>query len=194
MHYDHNSHHRKSIRLNDYDYSQEGIYFVTICTKNMECVFGDVVDGEMVLNEYGEIVKHCWYDLPKHFPNVALDEHIIMPNHFHAIVKIIRCRGLINQTPTGNHNQTNNKWILQKNPFVTLGKTVRTFKSKSSYLIHNNNRLIFRWQRNYYDRIILSEAELYFTQEYIKDNPANWGFDRNNPKNIQDIFRQQTQR
>ncbi len=81
-------HHRKSIRLKDYDYSQAGAYFVTICTKNKECLLGDVVDGKIVLNDIGEFVQQCWLNIPEHFPNGIVDEYIIMPNHIHGIVII----------------------------------------------------------------------------------------------------------
>ncbi len=82
-------HHRRSIRLKGYDYSRAGAYFVTICTQNRECLFGDIVDGEMMLNKNGEIVESVWNDLPNHYAHVELDYHIIMPNHIHGIIIIV---------------------------------------------------------------------------------------------------------
>jgi REP element-mobilizing transposase RayT len=79
-------HHRRSIRLRDYDYSQVGAYFVTVCTHNRTCLFGDVVDGEMVTNDAGRIVQAIWKALPLHYPGVALDEFVIMPKHVHGII------------------------------------------------------------------------------------------------------------
>ncbi|MDH5681100.1 MAG: transposase, partial [Spirochaetota bacterium] len=88
MRYDPEKQHRKSIRLKDYDYSQAGFYFVTICTKNRECVFGEVVGGEVVLSHQGQIVEECWKAIPEHYPSVRLDEFVIIPNHVHGILCI----------------------------------------------------------------------------------------------------------
>ena len=82
-------HHRRSIRLPGYDYSQAGSYFVTICAQDSECLFGDVVDGMVVLNDAGRMVQTVWDELPKHYPGVQLDEYIVMPNHFHGIVSLV---------------------------------------------------------------------------------------------------------
>jgi REP element-mobilizing transposase RayT len=81
-----NKHHRKSIRLKEYDYSQPGEYFVTICTHSHECVLGKIIHGEMRLNEIGKIVEKCWKEIPIHFPNTELDEFVVMPNHIHGII------------------------------------------------------------------------------------------------------------
>ena len=82
------AHHRRSIRLKHYDYSQPGAYFVTICTHARACVFGDVVDGTMVLNDAGKMAAQCWRAIPEHFPHVALDVFVVMPNHVHGILFI----------------------------------------------------------------------------------------------------------
>jgi len=86
MKFDPQRHHRRSIRLKGYDYTQPGGYFITICTYQRECLLGEIIDDEMVLNPAGEIVQHAWDDLPNHFPNVVLDQFCIMPNHVHGIV------------------------------------------------------------------------------------------------------------
>ena len=88
MKYNPDIHHRRSIRLQGYDYSQYGAYFVTLCTQNRECLFGEIVNGEMILNEYGKIVEQCWFNLPNYYNNIVLDAYIIMPNHFHGIIFI----------------------------------------------------------------------------------------------------------
>ncbi len=79
---------RKSIRLKEFDYSQPGAYFVTICTRDREHIFGEIVDGEMRLNANGQIVEECWETLPSHYPNMELDAFIVMPNHVHGIIVI----------------------------------------------------------------------------------------------------------
>jgi len=81
-------HHRKSIRLKGYDYSQNGLYFITICTYNRECLFGEIVDKEMILNDAGKIANECWLNIPEHFPNAVLHEHVVMPNHVHGIIEL----------------------------------------------------------------------------------------------------------
>jgi REP element-mobilizing transposase RayT len=87
--YDPARHHRRSIRLRGYDYTQAGAYFITICTQGRECLFGEVADDEMHLNEYGRIVRDVWFDLPNHVSNVVLDAFVVMPNHVHGIVVIV---------------------------------------------------------------------------------------------------------
>jgi putative transposase len=88
MPYNPDIHHRCSIRLKGYDYSQQGAYFVTICTYKRNCLFGEIVDGEIKLNTNGEIVRGCWLSIFRHFLNVELDEFVIMPNHLHGIIII----------------------------------------------------------------------------------------------------------
>ncbi len=101
MKYDPEKHHRRSIRLGGYDYSQPGAYFITLCTHNRQCLFGDVVNGKMVLNGYGKIVEHCWLEIPQHFEHVELDEYVVMPNHIHGII-IIKNVGAIHELPLPN--------------------------------------------------------------------------------------------
>ena len=88
MPYDPETHHRRSHRLPGYDYSQPGKYSITICTQNKLHLFGQVVEGAIHLNELGEHVGVCWRWLAKHFPYVAIDEWILMPNHLHGILEI----------------------------------------------------------------------------------------------------------
>lgn len=95
---------RHSIRLKGYDYSQEGLYFLTLCCKDRICRFVKVVNGEMILNETGKIAEVCWLQIPKHFPNVVLHEFVIMPNHIHGIVEIV-----------GTKNQSGNEIVGAKN-------------------------------------------------------------------------------
>jgi len=103
MKYNPDIHHRRSIRLQGYDYSQSGAYFITTCTQNRECLFGEIHNGKMYLNEYGEIAKKCWVEIPKHHQNVQLDEYVIMPNHIHGIVVINEpAVGAIHELPLRN--------------------------------------------------------------------------------------------
>lgn len=79
-------HHRRSIRLKGYDYSQRGAYFITICVQDRACLFGRVADGQMELNEAGKMIEKWWQKIPEKFPDVELGEYTVMPNHFHAVV------------------------------------------------------------------------------------------------------------
>jgi REP element-mobilizing transposase RayT len=89
MIYDPQRHHRHSIRLQGYDYTQPGAYFITICAYQRECLFGEIQNGQMALNEYGRIAQACWEEIPRHFENVELDEWVVMPNHIHGIMVIV---------------------------------------------------------------------------------------------------------
>jgi REP element-mobilizing transposase RayT len=86
MRYDPKEHHRRSIRLRDYDYAQAGAYFVTVCAEGHTCLFGDVIDDEMRLNDAGRMVQAVWNELPDHYPGVETDAFVVMPNHVHAII------------------------------------------------------------------------------------------------------------
>lgn len=90
MKYNPDVHHRRSIRVKDYDYSRAGAYFLTMCLQSKRCLFGNVANGEMMLNDAGKSVRHIWNDLPKRFLSIKLDKYVIMPNHMHGI---IICRG-----------------------------------------------------------------------------------------------------
>jgi len=164
--------HRKPNRLKNFDYSSSGWYFVTICTKDRQEYFGNIINNKMNLNEYGEIVNDIFKSLPNHH-QIDLDIYQIMPNHIHFILIIPYRRGFARKTPTfGN---------------VTSGSlpcVIRSFKSETTKQIH---RFIHKpqfvvWQRNYYDHIIRNEYSLFRIRKYIKDNPRNWEDDRNNIK------------
>ena len=166
---------RKSIRLKDYDYSSSGAYFVTICTKNREEIFGSVgvVRGQpkMILNNLGKIVESVWQSLPQHHP-VELDQFQIMPNHIHMII-------IIGSRLTGGSR-----------PAPTLGTTLGTilglFKSTTTKQIRImvNNPQFPVWQRNYYEHIIRNDQDLEKISQYIIDNPQMWERDRNNQENL----------
>ena len=181
MTYNPNRHHRRSIRLQGYDYSQVGAYFVTICTYGRECLFGEVIDGEMLLNEYGRAVEQEWLKTPKIRPNVRLDKFIVMPNHLHGVIIIEhRVSNTINpycDTP------------LLRSPSQTLGAIVRGFKGAITKYIHQSLNLPGTpiWQRNYYERILRSEDDLKQVREYIISNPAKWDLDEENPANYKSI-------
>ena len=104
--YNPNIHHRKSIRFKNYDYAQEGLYFVTICVKNHNCLFGKIISGKMQLNKFGEIIHDEWLKTSYLRSNICLHNFVVMPNHFHGILEIVDnlmdvgCRGVARNAPT----------------------------------------------------------------------------------------------
>jgi putative transposase len=194
MKYDPQIHHRRSIRLKGYDYSQPGGYFVTIVTQNRECLFGDVVDGEMVSNELGKMVLFTWNDLPNHNQHIILDEFVIMPNHFHGIIFInagagsniagagLDIVGVDLNVDVGAGSEpapTMNKMKKRHG----LPEIVRQFKTFSARRINKNRGTSGApvWQRNYWEQIIRNEKSLNNFRQYIIQNPSNWQTDAENP-------------
>ncbi len=186
MKYDPEKHHRRSIRLENYDYSNEGAYFVTICMEEKDLYLGRIVKDEIELNRFGESVDKCWNDLPQHYPHVELDEFVIMPNHVHGIIALkeednvgaglrparIKRAGLRpapTPAPTKHHG---------------LSEIVRAFKSFSSRHINKIRQTPGTrvWQRDYFERVVRDEEELYNIRQYIIDNPINWATDKENPQ------------
>ncbi|MFH1837941.1 MAG: transposase [Candidatus Kuenenbacteria bacterium] len=173
-----NYHHRQSIRLKGYDYSQNGAYFITVCVQNKECIFGKIENEKIILNQYGEIAKKYWLEISNHFPNVILDEFVIMPNHIHGIIIIDASVGVIHELPLQKMQIIRRKMLLPK--------IIGFFKMNVAKLINIklNRQGQSIWQRNYYDHIIRDEKSLNEIREYIVNNFLKWELDRNNPKNL----------
>lgn len=162
---------RRSIRLSEYDYSQNGAYFITICTHEKKHLFGKIDNGEMVLNGLGKMVERCWVDIPYHFPSIVLDEFVVMPNHVHGIL-FIENSFYINDSGRGLPWQTPTKWNgLQKQ---SLGSIVNQYKGSLKRWANANNYSYFSWQRNYYEHIIRFDESLHTIREYILNNPIAW--------------------
>ncbi len=142
-------------RLKGYDYSQDGKYFITINHKNNYRIFGEVQNGVMLLNDLGRAVEKCWFELPKHYNNLILDEFIVMPNHVHMIM-------IIKNPETGKRHG--------------ISEFVRNFKTFSSKGINetNNTPGVSNWQKDFWDIIIRSEVEYQQIKQYIRANPKNW--------------------
>jgi len=179
---------RRSIRLKEYDYASPGWYYITICTHNRACLFGDINNGKMVLNTFGELVEFTWYDLPNHNTNIFLDQFIVMPNHIHGIIVLNDVYDTVGAgsepAPTGHHNTTNLQINTKPKPHG-LPEIVRQFKTFSARRVNQKRQMIGYpvWQRGYYDRIIHNEQELYEIRKYIRNNPSKWELDNENPDN-----------
>ena len=167
-------HHRHSIRLQGYDYSQTGAYFITICTHDRDCLFGFINDDEITKNEYGVIVEREWIKTSAMRLNIELDEFTIMPNHLHGIIIIteckdtMQCRGTMHRAPTVEQ--------FGKPTSNTIPAIIRGFKSAVTKQINEMRQTpgVPVWQRNYFEHIIRDEKELHRIREYIVANPANW--------------------
>lgn len=188
---------RRSIRLKGFNYSRNGAYFVTLCTKERESLFGKILEGEMVTNDAGQVIRTVWNDLPEHYPHVELDQFIVMPNHIHGILLLVGA-GLKPALDKVNDANVQNRFGLKPNwaglkPAPTgkrhgLSEVIRGLKTFSARQINRERNMPGRpvWQRTYYDRIIRNETELNRIREYIINNPLKWHLDRDNPTGMPD--------
>ncbi len=182
-------HHRRSIRLKGYDYSQTGAYFVTIVAYQRECLFGEVVEGEMVLNDFGQVVEKWWYQISVHFHNVETWAFVIMPNHAHGII-VIRDygRGAVSAPDDDaqiKHAGGGTPPLRSNKP--TLGQVIAYFKyqsTKEMNALDGTGTITKFWQRNYYEQIIRDKREMDRIHRYIESNPFNWADDNENPANV----------
>lgn len=175
---------RKNIRLAGYDYASSGAYFVTICTKNREDLFGEIKNGEMVLNAIGKIVNKWWKKLPTKFENIRIDECCIMPNHFHGIVWTVGVDPCVDPVPVCDDTNRETGTLGQGgHTGPPLPRIVQWFKSMSTneyFRYKNQDNLSYGsvlWQRNYYERIIRNDTELSTVRKYIAENPLKWELD-----------------
>lgn len=188
MPYNPQKQHRHAMRLSGYDYNQAGAYFVTIVTHQRELLFDDPV--------LRRVVETVWLAIPRHFPAVALDEHVLMSNHVHGVLWIAgegRGEALANASALTEVSDTARMpidWESRANASPvrmtpgSLGAIIGNFKSITTRRINQIRRTPggVVWQRSFYDRIIRSERELAAIRQYIRDNPANWALDNENPQ------------
>ena len=190
-------HHRRSIRLQGYNYTQAGAYFITICTHNRIPLFGEINGNEMRLNDAGRAVRECWKAIPDHYPHAEIDAFIVMPNHMHGII-------VITHTPAGTRHDRRPGEEHAPDAYTlvgarhasplhrarqpskgTLGTIVGSYKSAVSKQINYLRRTPGApvWQRNYYEHVIRNEKSLHDVRQYITHNPAKWPDDPDNPRN-----------
>ena len=203
MNYNRDKHHRRSIRIQGYDYSKAGAYYFTICCHKKQCLLGEIVSGVMHPNPIGETVEAIWNNLPRHFPFIELDAFVLMPNHVHGIILItenqFNFRGeafeqivsdsqpeysTLNTSPSFSDNST----LPHGTQSGSLGAIVQNFKSVATRRV---NRLTRNkgtvWQRNYYEQIIRDEKAYENIRRYIVENPLRWDEDEENPLNLKPI-------
>ncbi len=184
----------ESARLPQWDYSSPGWYFVTMCTHNRECMFGNIVEGKMRLNRYGIMVEQEWHKSFEIRHEMNRDEFVVMPNHFHGIIQISDSRNL-GETHTRNDSfqtvETHGRASLPNIAKSQIGVAFRTQKSISSFMAGFKSAVTKRinesrkmpgvpiWQPRFHDHIIRNDRELFAIRRYIRNNPANWADDRN---------------
>ena len=187
--FDTTKHHRRSIRLREYDYAQPGAYYVTIVAWQRECLFGEVVNREMKLTKFGLVAEQQWEKLPKRFPNIELGAFVIMPNHMHGIIVITDGRGTAenrNDYDGESPRRAPTREQFQKPVKGSVATIVRSYKSAVAYRINLMRRTqgIPVWQRNYWEHIIRNQQDLQNKTDYIEANPILWNEDDENPINI----------
>jgi REP element-mobilizing transposase RayT len=193
------SHHRRSIRLQGYDYSQAGAYFVTICTQGRACLFGGIENDVMALNGYGGVVRDEWLKTAEIRAEIQTGEFVVMPNHFHGIVIInessvgairelpeqagaVIAVGAIHESPLQSPPRLNPVGRQQRRQ-MTLSKIIGRFKMLAAKRINEIRQSpgVPVWQRNYYEHVIRNEADHGQIAEYIADNPRRWEVDALHP-------------
>ncbi len=179
MQFDPQKHHRHSIRLKGYDYAQPGAYFITLCTYQKQCWFGDIRNGQMYLNQIGKIVVREWLRSSEIRSEISFDEWFVMPNHLHGIMVIT------DDDAERAHSRAPLQEIsnFQRKP-VSLSSFVAQFKATVTRRINNVCSIsgVPIWQRNYYESILRDEDSLNMVRQYIIDNPRCWNDDPENPK------------
>ncbi|MEA5510613.1 transposase [Crocosphaera sp. UHCC 0190] len=187
-----NQYRTKSIRLPNRDYTQNGWYFVTICTYKKINYFGDIINTKMQRSPIGDIAQQYWVEIPQHHQNIFIDTFIIMPNHIHGIIIIenpkSRCRDVAGNVSTQtmiNDEYNLPKVMSQISPKAgSLSTIIRSYKSAVTRWCGQNKYNNFAWQPRFYDHIIRNDGSLERIREYIINNPIKWEEDKNNPINL----------
>jgi REP element-mobilizing transposase RayT len=197
MKYDPKIHHRRSIRLQGYDYSQLGAYFVTIVAQGRALLFGTIENGEMHLNDAGRMIVKWWNELPNKYPQIGLGAFVVMPNHFHGIIIINTVPKPVGRdlrvsplpegaTNTGGHAGPPQP-IPPQQPNAPLSQMIQWFKTMTTNeYIRGVKELSWPrfdgklWQRDYYEHIIRNADEANRIHLYIESNPSHWAEDEEN--------------
>ncbi len=185
----------ESTRLPNHDYTANGWYFLTICTKDRLHHFGQVISGQMELTEIGEIAQKFWLEIPNHFAHIHIDAYVIMPNHIHGII-VIDKPSPDNHIETGIDVETRNFASLQQQKTMdksnkfgplksgSLQAIIHSYKSAITRWCRQNNHDNFAWQPRFYEHIIRADGSLDRIRKYIINNPVKWEQDKNNTHNL----------
>ena len=178
--FDSDIHKRQSIRLKGYDYSKEGLYFITIGTQNMGYLFGEIIENKMELNYAGRLIEKCWKEIPEYYSGFELHGYIVMPNHIHGIIEIVdkaeehlKIQGRDRTLPVQRQKQLSISELIQRYKTLTTNRYIKAVKDG---ILPSFDRRI--WHRNYYENIIRNEEKYERVVNYIRNNPRNWKEDR----------------
>jgi putative transposase len=172
---------RKLNRLKGFDYKSSSLYFITICVQNRICSFGEIVNGEMVYNDIGQIILHQWDWLLKRYDYLLSHAFVLMPNHVHSVIQITSKnvgtgRDLSNLKNIPNSG-TGRDLSLQEQKIKSLSEIIGAFKTTTSKKVHEFGLVEFKWQRSFHDHIIRNLESYNTIIHYIKTNPKNWDKD-----------------
>lgn len=168
-----NKYRSNSLRLKSWDYSRNGGYFVTICIQGKKFRLCEIKNGPVVLNDGGKIVNKIWHEIPKHFANIVLDEFVVMPDHVHGIIIVDNDTVDVAYMQHVRKNVDPIQYRVMRSKML-LSRVIQQFKSAVTREINRKCKIDFRWQRNYYERIIRNENELQRIRKYIRENPVKW--------------------
>ena len=185
MTYNPDKHHRRSIRLKGYDYSQAGLYFITICIQNRACLFGKIENGVMILNDAGRMVEKWFYELGNKYPDKCCHEMVVMPNHFHCIIENKTLGTHVGVPPRRPENDPKNQYGIDNKKYgATIGDAMDWFKNMTTNeYIRGVKKCGWQpfdgklWQRNYWEHIIRNEMSYMKISDYILSNPIKWNND-----------------
>lgn len=188
MKYNSRIHHRRSIRLPHYNYAQPGLYFITICAYQRQCLFGRVINSQIELSSYGEIVAEEWTRSSELRQEIQLDAWVVMPNHFHGLVEIVSTDSQILRADSRDAQNVgaNSRSPLRKRmKSKSISSLVSGFKSAATYRVNCLRQTPGNpvWQRNYYEHIVRNEADRDRLRDYIFHNPHTWTQDQLYPHN-----------
>jgi len=167
-------HRRRSIRLRDFDYATHGAYFVTLVTHERRELFGRISGDAVELNAAGRIAQEEWLRSGEIRSNVEIDAFVVMPNHFHGVIFLLRDdEGALRSAPAR---------AFGSSMAGSLPVVIRNFKGAVTRQLREGGFAEPVWQRNYYERVIRDERELQAIRQYIIDNPQQWALDKENPE------------
>jgi putative transposase len=165
-----------SPRLKNWDYSNDAVYFVTICTKERKNFFGDIKEHKMKLSEIGNLANRYWVEIPKHFSGVGMLAYVMMPNHIHGLIEINRASRFMGDLLKVNCNADDEVSRFQNQGKGTLSAIIGSFKSVVSREAKSFNNQ-FSWQSGFYEHIVRNNGSLNRIQSYIVNNISNWKSD-----------------
>lgn len=165
---------RKNIRLRNYDYASNGLYFITICTQRHECFLGKITDGIMDCSPIGLTAELFWNEIPNHYPHIELGRYVIMPNHVHGIIRLLNAE----KTSIPNIPELSNYNTFGKPIPESISSIIGQFKATLTRWCNANHLSYFGWQPRFYDHVIRNKDEFYKIDNYIANNAANWDADK----------------